>query len=318
MERLQGADKLYSVDVQTKIKNLFFPGKLAQFSPVSKWSPSVCAIDLLDGNRYIGKFYQPFECPIDLLQATQQWSEAIKQTPGICSIEFIPSATAEYFPPIEIDNVVYRVCLMPRIEYVPFIPRKIADYQEMGSAIGLLHHAALSVSWTTPRKFNFKDTNPEVEKFWPLQTTAEITMFQRILNTGEDGKLDNLPTQITHNDLHPENLLRRESSVLFLDLDQMLVGPRMNDLGQAVSAFRLDENLETFLQSVQQIATGYAEIMPISQEEIDSIPYFALRKLCISYIWFKGLASRPDELALRWYQTIRKRAEILAKHLDLV
>lgn len=300
------------------IKHSFFPNEDIKIKPISKWSPEVCIIFTENRDVYIGKLYKQSKYQNHMLLCMQQWSRYINETSEICSPEYKESINGNYFPKIIVEDEGYYICIMPKITYINFNLQNIEDYRKIGKSLAFLHKTAMSLSWSSGKYFNFMETNSEVESYWSLQTEKEKELFTRTLELGKRLKFDKLFAQITHNDIHPGNMFRYKNKILFLDFDQMLIGPRANDIGQAVSAFRLDENIDTFKRSIELILEEYTNILPLSSREISLIPYFALRKLCISFVWFKGLASKHDKIARESYKIIRNRAFIMGKYLKLI
>lgn len=300
------------------IKHSFFPNENIKIKPIGKWSPEVCIIFTENRDVYIGKLYKQSKYKNHMLLCIRQWSRYINETSEISSPEFKESINGNYFPKIIVEDEGYYICIMPKLTYSNFHLQKINDYRKIGKALAVLHKSAIPLSWNSGKYFNFLETNSEVESYWSLQTEKEKELLTKTLEMHKHLKFNNIVVQVTHNDIHPENVFQYKNKILFLDFDQMLIGPRANDIGQAVSAFRLDESMSTFKRSVELVLEEYTNILPLSSKEISLIPYFALRKLCISFVWFKGLANKHDKIAHELYKIIHNRAFILGKYLKLI
>jgi len=311
-------NSLFSIQTQMFIKYSFFPNENIKIKPIGKWSPEVCIIFTKTRDVYIGKLYKQSKHQNHMLLCMRQWSKYINETSEICSPEYKASINGNYFPKIIVEGEGYYICIMPKLTYSNSHLQKINDYRKIGKALAILHKSAIPLSWNSDKYFNFLETNSEVESYWSLQTEKEKELFIKTLEIGKQSKFNSLTTQVTHNDIHPENMFQYKNKILFLDFDQMLISPRTNDIGQVVSAFRLDESMATFKKSIELVLDEYTKILALSSEEISLIPYFALRKLCISYVWFKGLANKHDKIAYKSYKIIRKRAFTLGKYLKLI
>lgn len=298
--------------IESDIRQLFFPGQDVKAMPVNQRSSSVQHIKTPHGD-YISKCLDATPYHKRVLETEREWVDRIGKTRGITAPEFIPANTGEYFPIApSSDNTI--ISVMPKLAFEPFELTNYQDYERMGEAIALLHKAAPDEMHSGIRRFVFSETNPFVESFWGLLNTEELSLFKKILTRTDD--LDSLPSQITHNDVHPENLMSYHGTPLFIDFDQMLTGPRINDLGQALSAFWLDESLEGFELAMQSLIKGYNTVSPLSQKEIHALPMFALRKACISFTWFKGLLHNGESGAGEWYRKILARAHIIDSYLE--
>lgn len=311
-------NSLFSNKTKTLIRDLFFPHKNIKIYPLGKLSPEVCAIYSENNKEYIGKLYMESSHSIGMLNCMLQWNRKINVSDKILSPGYIKNINGDYFSKISIENNAYHIYVMPKIVYKKIFIKKIEDYGKIGKSLALLHKASESIRWNHGKIFDFSFTNDEVESYWKLQNSKEKELFDKILKIGVHSKFNNFPMQITHNDIHPENMLKFGKKVLFLDFDQMIIGPRVNDIGQILSSFRLDEKMSTFKKSVEFFLDEYTKIMLLTPEEIDLIPYFALRKLCISYVWFKGNISKNNGKECDLYKIISSRAFNLGKYLKII
>lgn len=304
--------KAGQVSFESALQDLFFPDQHVDVIPVGNWSPNVKLVKAND-EEYVAKSLDATDDNLHALNTGLEWSEQINQINGIVAPRFIATKNSNYFPIINTDRKSY-LSVMSKVDNKPFELEDLIDYERMGIAIGLLHKAARKVKDNHVSRFEFSKTNRAVEGYWGLQTSGESDIFNRILQVPNN--FNELPSQLTHNDIHPENLLSHKGIPLFLDFDQMLVGPRINDIGQALSSFWLEESESGLDQAMSSLIKGYNLISPLNSKEINAIPLFALRKACISFVWFKGLAQKGDSDAYGWYKRIFNRAQILEAYLE--
>ncbi len=293
------------------IKKLFFPESEVAVVPVSPWSPNVLAVKADGQPEYIAKSYPVGSKDLLLLESMQEWAAKILPTSPIAVPQYIPSQSGEYFPTVGSHDQT-RICLMEKLPLAHFEVSDMNDFQRMGVALGMLHKLAPVPAGKIPA-FQFSHTNAEVESYWHYLDKDEAAMFRRVLAAD----LDDFEqvVQLTHNDLHPANILTSRGKLAFIDFDQMQVGPRANDFGQLLSSFWLDNTGESFDESITNFVSGYQTVNEARQAEIASIPLFALRKIFISFAWFKGLTYvRNDRQAADFYLLLKRRAEILFQH----
>ncbi|MFH1244216.1 MAG: phosphotransferase [bacterium] len=295
----------------THIKELFFPESEIEIAPASPWSPNVLVVQVDGKLEYIAKSFHPGRKDLLVLEKMHEWAANITPSLPIAVPQYIPTRSGEYFPVVGSQDQT-RICLMEKLPLEPFALHQMDDFRRMGVALGILHGLAPAKIDSLPT-FRFSHTNTEVESYWQYLDKDEETMFRRILGVELDN--DNQGIQLTHNDLHPANLLGTQGTPTFIDFDQMLVGPRANDFGQLLSAFWLDNTSESFDESMAHFIDGYRMVNSVEISEVAAIPYFSLRKIFISFAWFKGLMHvRNDRQAADFYLLLKRRAEVLFQH----
>lgn len=295
------------------IKKLFFPESEVEVTPVNPWSPNVLAVKVggQEGSEYIAKSYPVGSKDLLLLESMREWAAKVLPASPIAVPQYVPSQSGEYFPTVESQDQT-RICLMEKLPLAHFEVADMSDFQRMGVALGMLHKLAPILADKLPI-FQFSYTNAEVESYWHYLDKDEEAIFRRVLAANLDGFEQ--VVQPTHNDLHPANILISRGKLAFIDFDQMQVGPRANDFGQLLSSFWLNNTGESFDESIKHFISGYQTVNKTERAEIASIPLFALRKIFISFAWFKGLMYvRNDRQAADFYLLLKRRAEILFQH----
>ncbi len=297
-------------DASAVIQQLFFPESEVRVDPVSAWSPNVLEVTVDGESTYIAKSYPEGSKDLQMLASMQAWAAAATHDLPIAVPQYLPSIEGDYFP-VAGDQDRARICLMEKLPLAPFELSNMQDFERMGIALGVLHKLAPVVTKNVP-VFRFAYTNAEVESYWQYLDQAEQGMFNRVLVNEPNTEQ---VIQLTHNDLHPANLLSSQGTPAFIDFDQMLLGPRVNDFGQLLSSFWLDNTGESFEESIRHFLVGYSQVNIVEPSEVSAIPNFALRKIFISFAWFKGLMNiRGDQQAADFYAQLKRRAEVLFQY----
>lgn len=303
-------------DVGKYVKSLFFPNSTIKVASLDSFSPNVVKVIVNRKKEYVAKSFPSARSTQAALLIMKDWVNNINIRSGILSPHFIPNIEGDYFP--ELPQMGKRLYLMEKIDVSPYFLNGIDDFKKMGKAIGKLHQLA-----PTAKKiphFMFTETNEEVRHYWPVLDKEERSIFASALSANRSTK--EFPTQLNHNDLHPANLLSFHGIPTFLDFDHIILGPKANDLGQTLSAFWIRNSLESIESSLVALVEGYRSVNSIGDEEVSLIPLYALRKICISFTWFKGLITKQrDKRSVELYLSLRQRADMLylfAKEISLL
>lgn len=299
---------------EAAIQDLYFPDQATTINPIRTLSNNVRLVIAPD-RTFIAKCMTATPYNNVVLETERIWSDRINKLGAISAPTYIQSKNKIFFPRIKTDSEQF-ISMMTYVDHTPFELKDYKDYERLGIAIALLHKSASGINTDEIRRFEFSTTNPFVESYWSLLKPDELSLFKKILDV--PASFDSLPIQLTHNDIHPENLMSsHQGTPLYIDFDQMLIGPRINDVGQALSAFWLEESMMGFEKAKDALIKGYNKISPLTPDEISALPLFALRKACISFTWFKGLSENGDSKALEWYRRILNRSHIIDTYIKM-
>ncbi len=295
------------LSLQAFVQEAFFPDRVLRRSGAQYDSRKVTSVIDEDENEYVVKITEPERYTLEQLEIGREWSERCNDSGRIRATRYIKSMSGDYFLPYgsEADQFV---SVMQKESLDPFIARTYTDFFLLGQSVAILHKSSEGVTAAGAPSFDYSRTNPDVEEYWDTQTDEEKALFEKILSVPNQFHM--LPQQITHNDLHPGNIQFSGGKPFILDFDQLQLGPRVNDIGQTISAFWNDNTVTGFIREMNAFIAGYDGISPLSDDEIDAIPFFALRKLCISFVWFKGRADdfgTDEGQDYELYQLIKSR-----------
>lgn len=132
--------------------------------------------------------------------------------------------------------------------------------------------------------------------------TAEQNARQRILAEFVDRwlpQLQQLPTQLIHNDLNGSNVLldpeSDEVTALF-DLGDVNIAPRIVDIGVAAAYLVDDTSSETLTNSLAALVSGYRSLASLPDDEVALLPHIMKTRfaLALSLNSARAAAARHD------------------------
>lgn len=224
-----------------------------------------------DGARYMLKRLGPWR---NLPVADEARIVAHLARQGIRVPEFIPTDRATLFAgPVE-DSFI----LTPALANDSFTAAELVSLEEtIGNAVARLHLALASYPWPANSYTEQLDESLAREQTLPAGL-AEAFVGQR------DKMIDslaNLPMQLVHGDMTPENvLLQRPGAVSgFIDFDHLPHAPRIWDIAKYLSRrMRLRwrheprEARSGRLDHIAGFVAGYHETAPLEAAEIEALP----------------------------------------------
>lgn len=211
---------------------------------------------------------------------------------GVRVAEFLPTDRASLFAEESEESFV----LMPRLASDFFADAELVSLEPMiGGALAGLHLSLNSYPWAV--NSYVEDLRGSLEQELRLPSdVAEAFARQR---NGMITALSDLPLQLIHGDLSPENvLLRRPGAVSgFIDFDHLPLAPRIWDIAKYLSRrIRLrwrqssPESDEGRLDHVAGFLAGYHRTNSLSSSEIEAIPGLILAGNLIEASYFQEIS----------------------------
>jgi len=119
--------------------------------------------------------------------------------------------------------------------------------------------------------------------------------------------------------MQPNNVLISKGKYAVIDFDECCVGFYGYDLAGALCAFEHvteADKSKDFMKLKASLCKGYSEWMPLSEEDIQLIPYFMLASKLMTIAW---LEARKDNSSLRYYFPIAiQRAIHFFQNMDKI
>ncbi|MDD4164451.1 MAG: phosphotransferase [Eubacteriales bacterium] len=198
---------------------------------------------------------------------------------GVPVIEFIYSTNGK--PYVYLDGKYW--CLMKKIKgycFDPFVGELKNNGIMLGKAIAKLHIALKSIeNKVEAYESDFSDELlswivPELEKH--SVSFSDGVMDSIVTFLGRDYKA--LPRQLIHRDIHTSNLLYENGTFSFIDFDLSQRNVRIFDIvylgcSQLVENYKDETRLKHWCEIFRGILHGYNELLPLSEEEINAIPF---------------------------------------------
>ncbi len=160
---------------------------------------------------------------------------------------------------------------------------------EVGTAIGKLHQAFLNQNSICDENCVVADAISCIDNVKAI--TNLPSSFYSNLKLLFEGLISKLPTQTIHRDLNPENILTNENGYGFVDFDIAEKNIRIFDICYCATAI-LSETFnntncdhEKWFDILKSLVNGYDNIIKLTQQEKQAIPYIicAIQMICINY-----------------------------------
>ena len=178
----------------------------------------------------------------------------------------------------------------------------VAQLQKNGQEMTIKHRHYWSadglVGTDNAKFYNVENLSDVTAKEQEIITEARRCAY-RTLKQYEDSHKDK--TGLIHGDMQPNNILVHKNQYAIIDFDDCGVGLYGDDLATALFAFEYiaeGEKTKNFFELKDTLFRGYAEHMPLTQEDINLSPYFLLARKLITIGW---LELRRDNPSLRSY-----------------
>lgn len=181
----------------------------------------------------------------------------------------------------------------------------ISQLQQVGKNVNIKHRNywdADRLVGTTKAKFY------NVEKLHDVTITEQkwITTARRVVHhkLKQYEKLHKDKFGLIHGDMQPNNILVDKGKYAVIDFDDCGIGLYGVDLGTALCAFEHiaeGDKRKSFQNLQDSLLQGYAQHMPLTQKDIELLPYFMLSIKLMTIGW---LEIRRDNSQIRRYHSI--------------
>ena len=276
------------------------------------------------GNRsesayYVGSEYVlKFSANLGKLKSHIMISKALENVGLYAATPMVTASGEEYVA----DGELY-FCLTKRLVGQQMKP--IAMYEEpsadkarfIGEIIGQLSLALANVE-ALVEEVNIYESVTD----WAIpQLKDKLTGAEKVFAEYEEifGKIySDLPKQVIHRDPNPGNIILSEDKWGFIDFELSEKNVRIFDPCYAATAI-LSESFEEgneakfkkWIQIYKNIVYGYDDVVKLTEEEKQALPYVVMSNQLLALAWFVG-----QEKNAELYETNRKMTEWLIKEFD--
>jgi len=245
-------------------------GDTVELDDVSAWR-DLWPITAEDGARYFLKRLGPWRnLPVaDEVRILQHLARQ-----GVPVAEFLPTDRATLYAGAVEDSFV----LIPRLASDHFGATELVSLEEtIGRALAELHLALARYPWPANSYAENLGESLEQELMLPPDVAEGFARRRESMTAA----LADLPTQLIHGDLTPENVLLRRPGVVsgFIDFDHLPLAPRIWDIAKYLSRrIRLrwrQGSPASDLGRLDHLAgflTGYHKTNPLGAAEIEALP----------------------------------------------
>jgi len=201
-------------------------GEKVEFDDVSAWR-DLWPVTAEDGARYFLKRLGPWR-NLPVADEARILTHLARQ--GVRVAEFLPTDRATLYAGEVEDSFI----LIPRLASDHFNAAELVSLEEkIGGALAELHLALARYPWPANSYAENLGESLEQELMLPPDIAEGFARRRGSMTAA----LADLPTQLIHGDLTPENVLLRRPEVVsgFIDFDHLPLGPRIWDIAKYVS-----------------------------------------------------------------------------------
>ena len=293
----------------------------ARILALNSYENRVYQVGMDEGEPVIAKFYRPNRWSIEQIleehQFTQQlYDLEIPVVPPLVINEGSAAPTLRHFN--NFDFSIYprqggRAPELDNLDHLHQLGRFIGRIHTVGANFPFKHRIALrvqafgydSVAYLLGNGFIPRDVRPAYESI-----TQEVLAAIE-LNSPESAEIETLSL---HGDCHPGNVLWRDDRPHFVDFDDAMTGPAIQDLWMLLSGDTLNRQ-----RQLSEIIEGYEMFREFDLRELRLIePLRAMRVLNYN-AW---LARRWDDpafpMSFQWFNTPRYWSEHILELKELL
>jgi Ser/Thr protein kinase RdoA (MazF antagonist) len=252
----------------------------------------------------VAKFYRP-----------ERWTDAAIQEEHAFSAELVAADISVVAPLMINEQTLHhdealRFALFPMQGGHAPEPGDKETLIHIGRALGRLHSVGASKNFSHREKLGIKNKAEEpvhylLEAHWlpPALEDNFIALCEQLIDQIENAwqRAGNFETLRLHGDCHPGNLLWRDDTVHFVDLDDALTGPAMQDLWMLLNGSR-----ETRSQQLGWLLEGYEVFRKFNRAELHLIEALRAMRIIHYHAWIARRWHDPAfPAAFPWFESSR-------------
>jgi Ser/Thr protein kinase RdoA (MazF antagonist) len=199
----------------------------------------VYEIEFEDQSRFVGKFYRPERWSAEQILEEHSFVKLLAEheIPAVAPLELEKSP----WPTLAKTKSGIYFALFPKVQGRSLPELNNEELRVLGHFLGRMHRVALSFQSHKRIKLNAENFGEKPLAFLLESQFVNETLKPRLENVVKPmiklarEKLSTHTIQSIHGDCHLGNILWKNGEAIFLDFDDMLVGPKVQDLWMIVN-----------------------------------------------------------------------------------
>ena len=258
--------ELTPVKVLEAVESLGYEADARVFA-LNSYENRVYQVGLRDGSYIIAKFYRPARWSRDQILEEHSFARELSdlEIPVIAPIEFAQQQTLMQFEAFQIaifPQCIGRAPELDQLDNLLVMGRFIGRIHAVGAMNRFLHRVTLTVDRLANESRSFlleNDFLPAdlVNVYEALSADLIETIESRFAEHGE------IQTLRIHGDCHPGNVLWRDDTPHFVDFDDTMTAPAIQDLWMMLSGDRNQRQAQLL-----EIVEGYNEFHEFRASEL--------------------------------------------------
>ncbi|HIB22976.1 MAG TPA: serine/threonine protein kinase [Rhodospirillales bacterium] len=300
--------ELTPVKVLEAVESLGYEADARVFA-LNSYENRVYQVGLRDGSYIIAKFYRPGRWSQDQILEEHSFARELSglEIPVVAPIEFAQQQTLVQFEAFQLaifPQCIGRAPELDQLDNLLLMGRFIGRIHAVGAMNHFLHRVSLSVDRLAGESRSFllkNDFLPAdlVKAYESLSADLIETIESRFDEHGE------IQTLRIHGDCHPGNVLWRNNTPHFVDFDDAMTGPAIQDLWMMLSGDRNQRQAQLL-----EIVEGYNEFHDFRAGELLLIESLrCLRQMHYSAWLARRWQDPAFPLSFPWFNTERYWAE---------
>ena len=209
-----------------------------RFIILNSYENRVYSLEVDDGTHIVGKFYRPGRWSLDAIEEEHDYMFELAELELPVAV---PLTLSDGYTVGEVRGIYYS--LYPRVggrspqelsdEQVQILGRFVARMHNVGAASDAPNRPSLTPDWYARRNVEWLVDNGAMDSATESVYVATVEALLRRI----DPMFIDVPMHRIHGDCHLGNLLWTPMGPTFLDFDDMLVGPAVQDVWMLLPSF---------------------------------------------------------------------------------